>query len=64
MPVPVAFVAGPEGGRRPPAGLALSVERKVSQRPQQHGHDGAERRHASLTSRTVASLVELATRSG
>jgi hypothetical protein len=39
---------------------ALKGERKVSQRPQQHGHDGAERQHASPTSRTVASLVELA----
>jgi hypothetical protein len=38
--------AGPEGGRRPPAGPALRVE-KVSQRPQQHGYEGAERQHAS-----------------
>jgi pimeloyl-ACP methyl ester carboxylesterase len=40
---------------------------KVSQRPQQHGPNGAERQHAappSPASRTVAPLVELATGSG
>jgi hypothetical protein len=36
-----------DGRLRPPAGSALRVWRNVSQRPQQHGHDGAGRRHAS-----------------
>jgi hypothetical protein len=46
--------AGPEGGRRPPAGPALKGVEKSLQPPQQHGHDGARRRHTSRERRRMA----------
>jgi hypothetical protein len=56
-----------EGRPKPrlPASAARGSFIPVSSRPQQHGHDGAERWHAAPpASRSIASLVELATGPG
>jgi hypothetical protein len=47
MPSVVRLPAEDGRRRRPPAGPALRMYRKVSQPPQQHGHNGAGRRHAA-----------------